>query len=80
MIDTIKLYSSISVWMTLTMTEGHSYVRKQKLKSTLSLKLLSQFERNLLAASGWQFVVAHAYLVHTVSIQGRELYVQVFIK
>ena len=70
MIDTIVFYILIRVWMTVTLSQGHSSARKQKLLCTNYLtKLWLQFGI-LLRLVG---VLNHILILsHLFNIQGRE--------
>ena len=71
MIETAKLYISMSVWMTLTFIRGHCYIRNQELRCPFSRKLkIDSDEIQSVATTCW-FVEAHArFILHNVVFKG----------
>ena len=63
-VETTKLYISVSVWMTLTFIQGHSCMRNEKLWHPFSSKFIDLDEIQCVGTTCW-FVEAHAkFILH----------------
>ena len=65
MINITKHYIFITVWMTLTVNQGHSCISNQKLLCPFSCKLNIDLDEIQYVATTYWFVEAHAkFILH----------------